>query len=115
MTTDPEYARCSLLGYHECGGRITWEHAIIYAGKQVQERWAIIPLCERGHAINTFQDSGTMDKDMNHWVALNRATDETLRSISKAINYQRERDRLNGIYGQYLPPAIPKREDVLTK
>lgn len=108
MLADPEYTRCSLLGYHVCGGRITLEHALIFAGKQIQQRFAIIPVCAAGQEVDEYQDAHTMDKKRNIWVALNRATEEELHSISKAINYTRERDRLNSIFGSYTPPAIPR-------
>lgn len=108
LLADPEYTRCSLLGYHTCGGRITLEHALIFAGRQVQERFAIIPVCAAGQEVDQFQDAGTMDKNRNRWVALNRATEFELRSISKAINYVRELARLNTIYGPYIAPLIPK-------
>lgn len=109
---DPEYKVCALKDYHECGGRITLEHAIIVAGRQMQARWAIVPICARGHEVDGYQDAHTMDKDMNKWVALNRATDDELRAISRAVNYIRERARLNSIYGPYkghcaLPPPVP--------
>lgn len=106
LAADPEYKRCALSGYHECGGRITWEHTLIHAGKQLQKRFAIIPLCARGHEVDGYQDGHTMNKEMNVWVALNRATDEELESISRAINYIRERARLNTIFGAYVPPKI---------
>lgn len=109
MAANPEYSRCSLIGYHECGGSISWEHALIFRGQKCQMVFSIIPLCSRGHAVNEYQDAGTMNKEMNVWVALNRATDEELRSISKAINYLRERDRLNKKFGVYVPPPIPDK------
>lgn len=104
MALDPFYKKCSLEGRqgHECGGKITWEHTLIYAGKKLQDPWAIIPLCERGHAVNNYQDAGTMKKELNVWVSLNRATDDELRAISKAVDYIRERNRLNKIYGVYV-------------
>lgn len=102
MLADPEYKVCSLLGHHECGGRITLEHAIIFAGRQVQERWAIIPVCAAGQDVDHYQDSHRMDKEMNRWVALNRATDDELRAISRATDYIRERARLNEKYGRYM-------------
>lgn len=100
---DPFYKTCALYGHreHVCEGRITFEHAIIFAGRQLQEKFAIIPLCAKAHEVDSFQDAGTMRKGMNMWVALNRARDEELFSISKAINYTHERDRLNAIYGIY--------------
>jgi len=108
LADDPEYKRCALRGYHACGGRITWEHAFVFAGKQIQLRWAIIPLCARGHGVDEWQDAGTLNKGMNQWCALNRATDEELKVISKATNYLRERKRLNDIYGEYVPPPVRK-------
>lgn len=114
LASDPEYQRCSLKGLNDaCGGRVTWEHAIIFGSNQVQERWAIIPLCERHHAVGTYQDAGTCDKSRNVWVALNRASDQELLSVSKAVNWIRERDRLNSIYGKYTPPPISKTFSVI--
>lgn len=108
MIFDPFYEECCLKGInsHECAGRITWEHAIILAGRQLNEIWAILPICERGHAVNQFQDAGTLDKELNLWVALNRATYEELKAISKSTDYQRERSRLNEKYGVY-EPKVP--------
>lgn len=108
---DPEYSRCSLQGISfvdECEGRITREHALIYAGKKIQEKWAIIPLCAKHHAVDQFQDAGTMVKQRNVWVALNRATPEELRRFSKAVNYERMRATLNEEFGVYVSPVIPK-------
>lgn len=56
----------------QCKGRITWEHALLYAGKQVQEPWAIIPLCEYHHL------GPGLDKQINIRLALRRATPEDL-------------------------------------
>jgi hypothetical protein len=54
-------------------GRITWEHALIHAGKQVQEKFAVIPLCE-------FHHSGEgMVKKVNEVIALGRAIAEDKR------------------------------------
>ena len=47
LAEDLYYKRCART--NGCRGRITWEHAFTYAGKQIQERWAIIPLCEWHH------------------------------------------------------------------
>lgn len=103
MNKDPYYHICAKAGYfgHTCHGKITWEHSLIYAGKKVQSRFAIIPLCEFGHSVNTYQDGGDMVKEVNVWIALNRATDEELRSISKAVNYLFLKSRLNNKYGKY--------------
>lgn len=95
ILTDPYYLQCARSSEGGCEGRITFEHAIIYAGKQLNELWAIIPLCEYHHAVNQFQDGGNLNKMENIRIALNRATDAELERISKAIDYRALRDRLN--------------------
>jgi hypothetical protein len=99
MENDPYYRVCSRKN-RDCDGRITWEHAIIYAGKQLNEKWAIIPLCEYHHAVNRHQDGGELNKEINVMIALNRATDQELLAISKVENYKRKRDYLNNKYDQ---------------
>lgn len=76
LEVDPYYSMCSRAG-SECNGRITWEHAIIYAGRQVQERWAIIPLCEFHHL------GKGLNKQINIFIALSRATPEELKKYPK--------------------------------
>lgn len=106
LAVDPYYKVCARSGLfgHVCSGRVTWEHALYYAGKQIQARFAIVPLCEFAHSVCKYQDGGDMSKEINVWIALNRATDDELRAISKTINYLRERQRLNNIYGVYVEP-----------
>lgn len=107
----PEYSRCSLKGIHEeligeCSGRITREHAVIFAGKKIQKAWAIIPLCAKHHGVDHYQDAHTeAPKNMRVWVALNRATEEDLAPYGRA-GYCTERDLLNARFGAYLPPPI---------
>lgn len=109
LSADPEYSRCAIPGGgHQ--GRITFEHALYFKGKQVQERFAIVPVCAAHHGVDWWQDAPTESpKSVRVWIALNRATDEELFSISKVVNYHRERDRLNALYGKYEPPPIPER------
>lgn len=70
LTTDPYYKVCARKGIleHECGGKITWEHAMTFGGKQIQERYAIVPLCERAHSVNNYQDGGDLNKNLNVWI-----------------------------------------------
>jgi len=46
---------CALSGkwrlYGNCDGRIEWDHVFIYAGKQINEKWAIVGVC-KGHHRN---------------------------------------------------------------
>lgn len=98
---DPFYRTCVRGNEGTCKGRITIEHSIIFAGRQLDDMWSLLPVCEFHHGVNNHQDGGDLDKEKHLWVALNRATEDQLRIISKTINYLRERDRLNHIYGQY--------------
>ena len=101
LAGDPEYKLCLrelVLRDHLCGGRITWEHAIIYAGRQVNARWAIVPICAYAHSVDGYQDRGILDKEINVWLALNRATDDELDSYERA-NFREKRDALNAKRG----------------
>lgn len=69
LSNDPYYYKC-VRENKECSGRITWEHAMTYAGKQIQERWAIIPLCWYHHLGNG------LHKLTNQIIATSRATNE---------------------------------------
>jgi hypothetical protein len=115
INADQGYKVCMLKAHagHVCGGRLTREHALIYANKQVDAKFAIISCCARGQEVDQYQDAHTMDKNLNVWVALNRATDEELHGISKVINYFRLRDQLNQIYGEYIAPTPVPVEDVI--
>lgn len=106
LALSAEYYRCALLGHSECGGRITWHHAVTFKGKQVQLRWAILPVCERHHGAGKFMDAGTFDNEVLLWVALNRASEEELWAISRVVNYPRERYRLNDKFGPYNAPTL---------
>jgi len=72
LSTDPYYRTCPRANI-DCAGRIRWEHAILYAGRQVQERWAIIPLCEFHHSVGKFQDGRGLNKGINRDIAMRRA------------------------------------------
>lgn len=94
-------ARRQICARHDdggCGGPLTWEHAIIYGGHQLDEPWSIVILCSRHHAVNEYQDGGDLQKEKNVWLALNQATDEELRRYSKAIDYIRLKKVLNEKY-----------------
>lgn len=83
-----------------CDGRLTYDHSLIFGGRQIDEAWAIVILCEKHHAVNKYQDGGDLNKEKNVWIALNQATDEELKQYSKAIDYIALRKRLNGKYGE---------------
>lgn len=77
MACDPYYKKCCRQADGRCDGRITWEHALLYAGKQVNEEFAIIPLCVRHHLAEG------LDKKRNIQIALSRATEAQLAKYPK--------------------------------
>lgn len=114
IDTDPFYKTCALFAQHGhvCNGRITMDHTIIFAGRQLQELWAIVPICAQGHGVDSFQDDATTKKELRTWVSLNRAKIDELSAISKAVSWVRERDRLNDIYGPYVQ-IVPTPADLV--
>lgn len=98
IDSDPYYKVCARADEGDCAGRITIEHALTFSGRQLNEKWALLPICSYHHGVNEYQDCGKMNKEKHVWLALNRATDEELRSISKAVDYIKERERLRKIY-----------------
>lgn len=106
---DPFYKTCArqeALHDHECqpspltGRLIEWEHAFINAGKQVQKKFAIVPLCWYVHS------GPKMKKPINEWIALNRATEDEIEEMSRAVNYHRYLVYLNSRFGVYLPGIV---------
>jgi len=67
----------------DCKGRITWEHVFIYAGRQINEKWNIIPLCAYHHSVDEFQDGDGLNKRINEYIAISRATPEDLAKYPK--------------------------------
>ena len=91
LANDPYYQVCARLKDGDCEGRITWEHAWIYAGKQIQERWAIIPLCWHHHL------GAGLEKPKNQYIALMRATPAELAKYPNK-NWAEELRRLKLFY-----------------
>lgn len=97
MEADPYYKKCARLNF-ECDGRITWEHAFVWGGKQINERWAIIPLCTYHHAVDLHQDGAGLNKELNEYIALSRATMGDLFKYPKTDWWQKFK-YLHGKYG----------------
>ncbi len=94
---DPYYKKCCLAFLGGCNGRIERHHALIFAGRQVQARFCILPACHAHHELARRKDI----KERFDWILLNRANMGELLAISKAENYVAIRDRLNEKYGAY--------------
>lgn len=91
IASDPYYKHCARRS-GECEGRITWEHAWIYAGRQINEKWTIIPLCWYHHL-----GSG-LNKEVNQYLSIVRASENDLRKYPKGDWHQKRR-YLVGKYG----------------
>lgn len=96
MEADPYYQRCCISGVHKTVEKIDWHHNLIFAGKQVNEKWAILPLATSLHDRISDPDI----KAKCDWIMLNRAEGSTLVRYSKAVNLTRRRDQLNKRYGR---------------
>jgi len=104
ISEDLFYKRC----IHEkreksssCSGRISMEHSWIYAGKQINELWAIVPCCIK-HNVGV---SGE-EKDWNRYIALLRASEEDLSKYPKK-DWQQEKNRLMDIFDEIPNCLLP--------
>lgn len=48
MAADPFYSRCCITG---ATAGIQWHHNMVYSGRQVNEAWAILPVCGAVHSM----------------------------------------------------------------
>ena len=92
LSEDPFMKRCIREG--NCSGRITWEHAFMYQNRQINEAFAIVPLCEKHH----FHD---LDKDYGRYIGLLRATPEELARYPK-VDWKQKLEYLKTIYEPHL-------------
>lgn len=80
MSQDPYYTKCCLEGIVEgCGGRIEWHHNLIYAGKQRNHPWCILPVCHDHH----MQADSKLIKPTLNKIMISRATPEDLLEYPK--------------------------------
>lgn len=100
LLADPRMKVCARRDEGNCDGRITFEHALIYAGRQLDEAWAILGICEYHHGVNKHQDGGAMNKEKHEWLALRQAPEGRLKELGKAVNYEQKLLYLNSKYGK---------------
>lgn len=94
---------CMRTDEGNCQGRVTKEHALYHAGKQLQDNEAILDICAYHTEVDQFQDGGGMNKEKHTWIALNRLSESRLRELSKGEDKIALRDRLNKKYGHFQP------------
>lgn len=85
---------------HECRGRLTWEHALLHAGKRVNEVWALVRICEYAHSLGQYMDTGILNKGINKWIALSRIEDWGAVELRyPRTSWQQDLRYLIGLYG----------------
>lgn len=83
---------------HVCLGRITREHAVYYAGRKIDEAWAIVLLCAWAHEVYEYQDGGGMVKEMGEYIAIMRMTKEDEERYPRK-DWEQRRSYLRSKYG----------------
>lgn len=104
LAEDPFYQTCCISGDKSArGDRVEWHHNLIFGGKQVQARFAILPLKKSLHL------RAGWDKDLRaqlDWIMWNRATPEEIKQYSKAVDYGSYLAALNCTYGVWVDGPI---------
>jgi hypothetical protein len=91
ILADPFYEKCCITGSYG----VSWEHCWLYAGKQINEKWAIVPL--RGD-LNTSHPPKEV-KEKCQLISLSRATKEDLAKYPKK-NWEQIKKHLTSKYGE---------------
>ena len=99
ISLDPFYRFCIHERYRgiPAKGRITIEHAWIYAGRQINDLWALVP-CSEEKNVGVSGD----DKKFNQYVALLRAKElgvwDELKNNYPRRDWDQEFERLKSIF-----------------
>lgn len=82
LERDPRMKVCSVAHLGDCSGRIQWHHVWIYAGRQIQETWAILSACTNHHDL---VQSSKQVREAFELISLYRAS-----PISDLVKYPRK-------------------------
>jgi hypothetical protein len=94
LNEDSYYKKCCFYFDHSCFGKLERHHNLIIAGKQVQMKECILPLCQTVHDMAR----NTIIKEKLDLIMLERMTQDQRLSISKAINYEQRLKYLRNKY-----------------
>lgn len=92
LSSDSFMRRCVITGEQN---QVSFEHCWVYAGRQINEDWAIVPL-RRDLNVNMQADV----KDRCRWVSLGRATEKDLAKYPKR-DWKNIKKFLQSKYGHY--------------
>ena len=101
LASDPFMKRC-LYDNKNCNGSVQWHHNFIHAGRQVNEVWAIVPLCAHHH------DRIKTDKSVVNTVCM-------LRSDGNYKNYASDYFKQQYSLAQKNKSFIPERIRLMIK
>jgi len=94
ILADKYYKKCCLTG--TTLGKIDLHHNLIFGGRQVQEKFAILPV---HNDIHQYHQGITKEvKEKLNWVMVNRMSEYELNYYSKAVNYNQVKLELNKKY-----------------
>lgn len=82
LEEEPRMKRCALVGleFGSCDGRVEWDHQWIYAGKQINEKWALLGVCSKHHYD---KNGNQLLKESLARKSLNLATEEDLQKYPR--------------------------------
>jgi len=100
ILADPRNKSCAIPG---CGSvQVELDHVWKYAGKQINEHWAIIALCYDHHR------GGSLNRPLTQWLSLGRATEADLMRYPKT-DWKRLQSHLTALYGMGGSQRQPNR------
>lgn len=100
LAQDPFYQRCCITGKSALpGDRIEWHHNLIFAGKQVQARFAILPVLKSMHELAHMRAI----KDRLDWVMASRMSGEDLELYGKGRDWIHRLEYLESLFGKFVP------------
>jgi len=118
MSIDPFYCKCILTGKTNREVKIDWHHVFEYGGKQIQEKWAIVPVCERLHSpqgeVNSIHRNNTT-KEYIKYLTLKRVSLEWLSEAYPKTDWEQLYNYLNNKYKNYKFMSENKKEKKKSK
>ncbi len=100
LASDQFYSRCCITGLSSTfADPIQWHHNMVFAGKQVQARFAILPVLKSVHD----QANNKEIREKLDWVMLNRMSTEDLMLYGKGIRWYARLEGLNYKFGVWKP------------
>lgn len=82
IARDPYMRSCCIPGCEHLG--CSWHHCFIYQGRQISERWAIMPVCPPHHTLRTNAIHRSKDsREFVQYLSLLRVSAEELAKYPK--------------------------------